>query len=175
MNYATMKKTDIANGTGIRVSLFVSGCTHHCKGCFNQEAWDFCYGKEYTEDTQLEILNACDHDYIRGLSLLGGEPLEPENQKTVLQLLKAFRERFPNKTAWCYSGYDFKRDIIDGKLAEIETTKEILSLVDVLVDGEFHLEEKDLSLKFRGSRNQRIIDVTKSIKQGEVVFWKETD
>lgn len=175
MNYATMKKTDIANGTGIRVSLFVSGCTHHCKGCFNQEAWDFCYGKEYTEDTQLEILNACDHDYIRGLSLLGGEPLEPENQKTVLQLLRAFRERFPNKTVWCYSGYDFQRDIIAGKLAEIETTKEILSLVDVLVDGEFHLEEKDLSPKFRGSRNQRIIDVTKSIKQGEVVLWKETD
>lgn len=175
MNYAAIKKHDIANGVGVRVSLFVSGCTHQCKGCFNQEAWDFSYGSRYTEETEQIILNACDHDYIRGLTLLGGEPMEPDNQKALLPLLRQFKERFPEKSVWCYSGYDFEQDILSGRLGDWETTKELLSYIDVLVDGEFHLEEKDLTLRFRGSSNQRIIDVPKSLKHDQVFLWDDSE
>ena len=171
MNYATIKTHDVANGPGVRVSLFVSGCTHHCKGCFNPETWDFNYGSPYTNETEHAILDACDHDYIRGLSLLGGEPFEPENQKALLPLLRAFRERFPYKSVWCYSGYNFEHDMLSGRLGSWAITKEMLSYIDVLVDGEFHLEEKDLSLRFRGSSNQRIIDVPKSLKHDQVLLW----
>jgi anaerobic ribonucleoside-triphosphate reductase activating protein len=171
VNYATIKTHDVANGPGVRVSLFVSGCTHHCKGCFNPETWDFDYGTPYTSETEQEVLAACDHDYIRGLSLLGGEPFEPDNQKALLPLLRTFRERFPYKSVWCYSGYNFERDILAGQLGNWAVTKEILSLIDVLVDGEFHMEEKDLSLRFRGSSNQRLIDVPQSLKQKSVVLW----
>lgn len=171
MNYATIKTHDVANGPGVRVSLFVSGCTHHCKGCFNPETWDFAYGKPYTAETEQEILSACDHDYIRGLTLLGGEPFEPENQKALLPLLRQFRERFPYKSVWCYSGYDFERDMLSGRLGDWAVTKEMLESLDVLVDGEFHLEEKDLTLRFRGSSNQRIIDVPKSLKYDQVLLW----
>lgn len=171
MNYATIKTHDIANGPGVRVSLFVSGCTHHCKGCFNPETWDFGYGQPYTAETERDILDACDHPYIRGLSLLGGEPFEPENQKALLPLLRKFRERFPDKTIWCYSGYNYELDMLAGQLGDWEVTKEMLGLIDVLVDGEFHEKEKDITLRFRGSANQRIIDVPRSLAQDQVLWW----
>ena len=165
MNYGEIKKHDIANGRGIRVSLFVSGCRHHCKGCFNPETWSFSYGKEYTSETEKEILESLKPDYIEGLSLLGGEPFEPENQPTLLNLVKNVRKEFPDKTVWCYSGYTFEElsGIIPSP-AFTEITKELLSLIDILVDGEFILEKKNISLKFRGSENQRILDVKKSLE-----------
>ncbi|MCQ2442826.1 MAG: anaerobic ribonucleoside-triphosphate reductase activating protein [Oscillospiraceae bacterium] len=173
MNYATIKFHDIANGPGVRVSLFVSGCTHHCKGCFNPETWDFDYGQPYTEEVMETILDACDHPYIRGLSLLGGEPFEPQNQQALLPLLEKFHQRYPEKNVWCYSGYDYERDMLSGRLGNWNETKKMLSLIDILVDGEFHLKEKNLSLRFRGSSNQRIIDVPKSLETDSVVLWDE--
>lgn len=170
MNYAEIKKYDIANGTGVRVSLFVSGCRHHCKGCFNSEAWDFSYGKPFTQETADEILEATGKSYITGLSLLGGEPLDPANQDGVLFLLRQFRQRFTDKTVWCYSGYDFDKDLLSLKTGNPETLKEILSYIDVLVDGKFVEELKSLDLRFRGSKNQRIIDVKQSLKQGQTVL-----
>ncbi len=170
MNYASIKPIDIANGTGVRVSLFVSGCTHKCKGCFNSEAWDFNYGEAYTDETMQYILNCLDKTYIRGLSLLGGEPFDPHNQETLIKLLKEVRSRLPEKDIWCYTGYDFDKDL-KGEFAEInKSTSELLSLIDILVDGEFVLELKNPSLKFRGSSNQRIIDVQSSLKSGETVL-----
>ena len=175
MKFAAIKKHDIANGSGVRVSLFVSGCTHHCEGCFNPETWDFNYGTLYTEETEQEVLDAVAPDYIRGLSLLGGEPFEPANQVALLPLLRRFRQLYPDKTVWCYSGYDFEKDILAGRLGPWETTQEMLSYLTVLVDGEFHLEEKDITLRFRGSRNQRIIDVQKSLVEDCIVRWDEND
>lgn len=175
MNYATIKKNDIANGTGVRVSLFVSGCRHRCKNCFNREAWDFAYGELYTDAVQREMLDACDHSYVAGLSLLGGEPFEPENQETLVGLLQAFHARFPDKTVWCYSGFTFAQ-LLSGKVGE--HAREMLSMIDVLVDGKFVEELKDLSLLFRGSSNQNIIDVQQSLKEGCLVplagVWKRT-
>ncbi|MCD8052378.1 MAG: anaerobic ribonucleoside-triphosphate reductase activating protein [Clostridiales bacterium] len=171
MNYAAIKTHDIANGPGVRVSLFVSGCTHHCEGCFNPETWDFHYGQPYTAKTEQEILDACDKPYIRGLSLLGGEPFEPANQKALLPLLRRFRERFPDKTVWCYSGYNYELDMLTGQVGDWSVTKEMLSLLDVLVDGEFVLDQKDLNLRFRGSANQRIIDVPRSLEHDQVLWW----
>jgi anaerobic ribonucleoside-triphosphate reductase activating protein len=171
VNYATIKTHDVANGPGVRVSLFVSGCTHHCKGCFNPETWDFAYGSPYTEETEQSILDACDHDYIRGLTLLGGEPMEPQNQAALLPLLRRFKKLYPYKSVWCYSGYNFEQDMLSGQLGDWKITKEVLSYIDVLVDGEFHLEEKDLTLRFRGSSNQRIIDVPKSLKHDQILLW----
>ncbi|MCD7928832.1 MAG: anaerobic ribonucleoside-triphosphate reductase activating protein [Clostridiales bacterium] len=171
MNYAAIKTHDIANGPGVRVSLFVSGCTHHCEGCFNPETWDFHYGQPYTAETEQEILDACDKPYIRGLSLLGGEPFEPANQKALLPLLRRFRERFPDKTVWCYSGYNYEMDMLTGQLGDWAVTKELLSLLDVLVDGEFVQDQKDLNLRFRGSANQRIIDVPRSLEHDQVLWW----
>lgn len=174
MNYAAIKKHDIANGIGVRVSLFVSGCTHHCKGCFNPEAWDFDYGSPYTEETERDILDACDRDYIRGLTLLGGEPMELDNQKALLPLLRQFKKRFPEKNVWCYSGYDFEQDILSGQVGDLETTKEMLEYIDIFVDGEFQIDKKDLSLRFRGSSNQRIIDVAKSLKNDRIILWDDS-
>ncbi|MCD8146426.1 MAG: anaerobic ribonucleoside-triphosphate reductase activating protein [Clostridiales bacterium] len=171
MNYAAIKTHDIANGPGVRVSLFVSGCTHHCEGCFNPETWDFHYGQPYTAETEQEILDACDKPYIRGLSLLGGEPFEPANQKALLPLLRRFREQFPDKTVWCYSGYNYEMDMLTGQVGDWAVTKEMLSLLDVLVDGEFILDQKDLNLRFRGSANQRIIDVPRSLEHDQVLWW----
>lgn len=171
MNYATIKKTDVANGPGVRVSLFVSGCTHYCKGCFNSEAWDFQYGNPYTKETEKEILEALKPSYIKGLSVLGGEPFEEANRLTVLGLLKKAREYYPEKSIWCYTGYDYEKDLLRW-IAEGRTeVEEMLSLIDVLVDGEFVEEQKNLRLPFRGSENQRLIDVPASRKQGRVV-WK---
>ncbi len=174
MNYANIKKYDVANGVGVRVSLFVSGCTHHCKGCFNAEAWDFCYGQPYTQETEEEILTALSHGYIAGLSLLGGEPFEPQNQRALLPLLRKFRERYPQKSVWCYSGYTLETDLLTGR-AHCEATDEMLSYIDVLVDGEFVEEKKDLKLRFRGSSNQRIIDLKRTLSEGTVRLWKDGD
>lgn len=173
MNFANIKKYDIANGVGVRVSLFVSGCTHRCKGCFNAEARDFSYGAPYTAQTEEEILSAADKSYIAGLSLLGGEPFEPCNQRALLPLLRKFRERFPQKDVWCYSGYTFDTDLQPGGRAHCEATDEMLSLLDILVDGEFVEALKDLKLRFRGSSNQRIIDVRRSLAAGQVKLWKD--
>ncbi len=170
MNYASIKKNDIANGTGVRVSLFVSGCTHHCKGCFNRETWDFNYGMEFTQDTQKEILNALDFEHIAGLTLLGGEPFEPSNQEVLVNLVKSVKEKFPGKNIWCYTGYDFEKDLLSESKIRSSVTDELLKNIDVLVDGEFIMEKKNISLKFRGSENQRIILVQESIKQNKTIL-----
>lgn len=173
MNYATIKPVDIANGPGVRVSLFVSGCTHRCKGCFNAEAWDFNYGNAFTAETEDELLGLLDHDYIAGLTLLGGEPLEPANQKGLLPFLRRVRERFPEKSIWCYTGFDFEADVLGHMMESLETTRELMGLLDVLVDGEFVEEQKNISLRFRGSENQRILDVQESLKAGRAVWCRE--
>ncbi len=169
MNYGEIKKTDIANGLGVRVSLFVSGCPHHCKGCFNPQTWDFDYGKPFDESVWGEILNLLSPSYINGLTLLGGEPMEPSNQKALLPFLKMVRETYPQKDIWCYTGYVFEDEILSGG-ANIPETDEFLSLIDVLVDGRFVEEKKNITLKFRGSENQRIIDVKKSLENGTTVL-----
>ncbi|MBQ8289236.1 MAG: anaerobic ribonucleoside-triphosphate reductase activating protein [Clostridia bacterium] len=171
MNYATIKTHDVANGTGVRVSLFVSGCTHRCKGCFNAEAWDFDYGNPYTPEVEELILRALEPSYIKGLSLLGGEPFEPQNQPALLQLCERVKAAYPDKTIWCYTGYDFERHILAGKLGDPEITDGLIHLIDVLVDGEFVEAKKDLKLRFKGSSNQRIIDVQASLKADEIVLW----
>ncbi|MDY4221229.1 MAG: anaerobic ribonucleoside-triphosphate reductase activating protein [Candidatus Faecousia sp.] len=173
MYYAEIKNCDIANGPGVRVSLFVSGCTHHCPGCFNQVAWDFHYGQPFTQQTIDEILELIKPDYIRGLTLLGGEPFEPENQPDVVKLLRQLKEKYPQKSIWAFSGYLFDRDILSGHLGDWEITKEYLSYLDVLVDGPFVEAKKNLGLRFRGSENQRIIDVPASLARNEIVLWQD--
>ena len=172
MYYGEIKKYDIANGEGVRVSLFVSGCTHHCPGCFNQDTWDFRYGQEYTEKTQQEILDALAPGYINGLSLLGGEPFEPANQKALAGLLREVKEKYPEKNVWCYSGYLFDKELQAESRARCEYTDEMLSMIDVLVDGRFVEALKDIRLAFLGSSNQRIIDVKKSLKNGKIILWE---
>ena len=173
MNYAEIKNCDIANGPGVRVSLFVSGCTHHCPGCFNQVAWDFHYGKPFTQETIDAILNMLKPSYIKGITLLGGEPFEPENQPAVLELLAQMKEKYPEKTVWAFSGYLFDRDILSKKLGPWEITEKYVNFLDVLVDGRFIEAQKDLTLRFRGSSNQRIIDVKKSLAAGQIVLWED--
>ena len=174
MNYGNIKECDIADGPGVRVTLFVSGCRHHCKGCFNEETWSFEYGKPFTEETEEQILKLLEPSYISGLTVLGGEPMEYVNQQGLLPLARKFKETYPDKTIWCYTGYTFETDLLDRMCNEWEYTKELLSYIDVLVDGEFIDEQKDLSLRFKGSRNQRIIDVPKSLKTGTTVLWDES-
>lgn len=171
MNYADIKRADVANGVGVRISLFVSGCTHHCKNCFNQEAWDFNYGKEFTEKEVERIMEELDHPYIAGLTLLGGEPLEHVNQKGILPLVKLVKEKLPDKNIWCYTGYTFEKDVLERMYKEWEETPELLKYIDVLVDGKFIEEKKDIKLKFRGSSNQRIIDVQESLKQNKTILF----
>ena len=173
MNYAEIKKCDVANGPGVRVSLFVSGCTHHCKECFNPETWDFNYGREFTDNTEEEIIKYMEPEYIKGLTLLGGEPLEHCNQQGLLPLLRKVKQIYPEKNIWCFTGYDFERDVTGHMLGEWEETKEMLSYIDVMVDGEFMADKKDLNLVFKGSSNQRTIMVQESMKCGEIVYWKE--
>lgn len=157
MNYSTIRKFDIANGEGIRASLFVSGCRHHCKGCFSKQTWDFSSGSEFTDDVENELLSYCDNAFISGLSILGGDPFEPENQPGILRLLKRFRDRFPEKNVWIYTGCTLEELKTDGCTYRTKYTDEILSLTDVIVDGPFVEGKKDITLKFRGSSNQRII------------------
>ena len=169
MNYADIKKIDVANGEGVRVSVFVSGCNHHCKGCFNQCAWDFNYGKEFSEKEEQQIIDYMNHDYISGLSLLGGEPLEPRNQEGLLPLVKKVKEKFPNKNICCYTGFDFEKDVVEKMAKNNETTRELLKYIDIIVDGKFEEDKKDLKLQFRGSSNQKIVDVKKSLQTGQIV------
>lgn len=169
MNYATIKNCDIANGPGVRVSLFVSGCTHHCPGCFNQVAWDFDYGAPFTEETIQTILSMLRPDYIRGLTLLGGEPFEPQNQPAIVELLRRIKAELPAKSIWAFSGYLYE-DIVSGKLGD---TQEYLRYLDVLVDGPFVQAKKNLSLRFRGSENQRLIDIPKTLAAGTVTLWED--
>jgi anaerobic ribonucleoside-triphosphate reductase activating protein len=173
VNYATIKNCDIANGPGVRVSLFVSGCNHHCKGCFNREAWDFSYGQPFTQETIDQILALLKPDYIQGLTLLGGEPFDPRNQEAVLELLRAVKKAYPEKNIWAFTGYLFDKDILPGKLGDPEITREYVSYLDVLVDGPFVEEKKNLSLRFRGSENQRLIHVPASLAAGKVVLWED--
>ncbi len=173
MNYAEIKNCDIANGPGVRISLFVSGCTHHCPGCFNQVAWDFDYGQPFTQQTIDQILEMLKPGYIKGLTLLGGEPFEPENQGAIVELLRQIKEKYPEKSIWAFSGYLFDRDILSGRLGNWEITKEYLSYLDVLVDGPFVEAKKNLSLRFRGSENQRIIDVPASLAANRIVLWQD--
>ena len=173
MNYATIKKFDIANGVGVRVSLFVSGCRHHCRECFNSIAWDFNYGEPFTEEVENELLNALDDENIEGLSLLGGEPFEPENQKGLINFMRKVNKRFPNKNVWCYTGFTYDVDLIKGGKAYTDVTNELLSYIDILVDGKFISELKDLKIKFRGSSNQRIIDLKLSRKENKVILKED--
>lgn len=171
MNYATIKYYDIANGPGVRVSLFVSGCTHHCRGCFNMEAWDFDYGQAFTGEEAESIFDVCDNYYISGISILGGEPMEPKNQETLVYFLKEFKELFPSKTVWCYTGCKYEQ--LKGETRwHCAETDEMLTYIDVLVDGQFVEELKDISLKFRGSSNQRIIDMKATRNADKIVLWQ---
>ena len=170
MNYANIKFNDIANGEGIRTSLFVSGCTHQCKHCFNREAWDFNYGKVFDEAIQDKILASLAPSHINGLTLLGGEPMEPANQKGLLPFVKRVKEVYPNKTIWCYTGYLFDKELLSPSRAQCPWTRELLSYIDVLVDGEFVYELKDITLRFKGSSNQRVIDVQQSLSAGQVIL-----
>lgn len=172
MNVAEIKSCDIANGPGVRVSLFVSGCPHHCLGCFNEEAWDFDYGVPFTGEKEDEILRFLSPDYIEGLTLLGGEPMDPRNQAELLPFIRRVRAQFPKKTIWCFTGYDFDRDIL-GRMMRTEVTRQLVSMFDVMVDGPFVIARKNLSLQFRGSENQRILDVPCSLAEGRGV-WVET-
>lgn len=172
MHYADIKKVDIANGEGVRVSVFVSGCRHHCKGCFNQIAWDFKYGKEFNDQTIDEIIKDMDHDYIEGLSLLGGEPLEPENQEGLAKLVERVKEKYPNKNIWCYTGFDFEKDVMGKMCKESQMAQKLVSNLDVIVDGKFDETQMDKTLRFRGSRNQRIIDVQESMKEKHIKLFE---
>ena len=173
MYYGNIKFHDVADGEGVRVTLFVSGCTHHCKGCFQPETWNFEYGTLYTEETQKLLLKKLEPSYIRGLTLLGGEPFEPENQRVLVGLLREVKEKYPDKNIWAYSGYTFDDELFPEKgRAHCEVTDEMLSYLDVLVDGEFVEEKRNLMLAFRGSENQRIIDVPASIAAKEVIGYQ---
>lgn len=171
MYYGNIKKYDIADGEGVRVTLFVSGCRNHCKGCFQKETWDFLFGKEFTDDTINEILEAMNHDYIDGLTLLGGEPFEEENQPEILKLLRRVREVYPDKNVWAYTGYILEKDILNNGRKHTEYTDEILSLIDFLVDGPFIEELKNISLAFRGSENQRVINLKETLKTGNTILY----
>lgn len=173
MNYAKIRKCDVANGPGVRVSLFVSGCNHHCKNCFNRDAWDFNYGNKFTEEQEEQIMEDLKPEYITGLSVLGGEPFEQTNQEGLAPLVKKVKQTYPDKKIWCYTGFTFDKQIL-GKMIEEEhrdTTKQMLENIDYIVDGRFVEELKDPKLQFRGSSNQRIIDVKRSLKEKEIVLW----
>lgn len=174
MNYADIKNYDVANGPGIRVSLFVSGCTHHCPGCFNPETWDFTYGNLFTEHTASQIIEYLKPDYIRGLTVLGGEPFEHPNQATLAPFLKKVKAAYPDKSIWVFTGYTFETDILNDMAEKWPETAEILSCIDVLVDGEFIQEQKNINLRFRGSENQRIILVQESIEAERIVLWDDS-
>ena len=174
MYYGELKKCDIANGAGVRVSLFVSGCTNHCKDCFQPQTWDFCYGRPFTSETEEEIFAELDKPFVNGLSLLGGEPFEPANQRELLPFLLRLRERYPGKTVWCFTGFRLYDELLrDGAYPRCEATDGMLGCIDILVDGRFEAELKDISLQFRGSRNQRVIDLAKTRERGEIVIWEQ--
>lgn len=173
MYYGAIKKYDIANGQGVRISLFVSGCTNQCKNCFQPETWNFQYGQPYTKETEQEILDFLKNDFVQGLSLLGGEPFEPANQRELVNLCRKVKEQYPNKDIWSYTGFVLDQDILEGGRKYCEVTDELLSYIDVLVDGPFIEEKKNITLKFRGSENQRVIDLQKSLKEKDIVLFLE--
>jgi len=174
MYYSAIKNCDIANGLGVRVTLFVSGCTNCCEGCFNPDTWCFTYGNEFTKQTEDELFAMLDHNYIQGLTLLGGEPFEPDNQRALVPFVRECKKRFPDKNIWCFTGFYYDKELLkDGSHPRCEVTDELLSMIDVLVDGRFIFSKKDISLKYRGSSNQRIIDMQKTRQKGEVVLWDE--
>ena len=174
MYYGMIKKSDVADGPGVRVSLFVSGCRHRCEGCFNAETRDFKYGEVYTAEIEEELIKAMEPSYISGFTFLGGEPMEPENRPFVFSLAKKLREKYPEKTIWLYSGYTYETDILEWAKSD-EIVKSLLPLLDVIVDGEFHIREKNLGLKFRGSENQRLIDVQRSLAEGKSILCDENN
>lgn len=172
MHYGELKKCDIANGIGVRVTLFVSGCTNHCPDCFQPQTWDFGYGKEFTEDTKAEIFAELDKPFVNGLTVLGGEPFEPRNQRELLPLLREVKAKYPGKTIWCFTGFRLDDELLtDGSYPRCEVTDAMLSCIDVLVDGRFMKELKDISLQFRGSRNQRVIDMNRTRETGTICIW----
>lgn len=172
MHYGELKKCDIANGIGVRVTLFVSGCTNHCPDCFQPQTWDFDYGKVFTDETKAEIFAELDKSYVNGLTVLGGEPFEPRNQRELLPLLGEVRERHPDKTIWCFTGFRLEDELLrEGSYPRCEVTDGMLACIDVLVDGRFVKELKDISLQFRGSRNQRVIDMNRTRETGTVTLW----
>ena len=175
MHYSTIKDCDIANGIGVRITLFVSGCTNHCKNCFQPQTWDFDFGEPFTEETEEKLLEMLKPDYINGLTLLGGEPMEPQNQRARVPFLKRVREAYPNKNIWCFTGFTYEVLKTDGSHPRCEVTDEMLSLIDVLVDGRYVDELKDLTLQFRGSSNQRLIDMVKTRENGEVTLLPNND
>lgn len=172
MYYGEIKNCDIANGEGVRVTLFVSGCTNHCKNCFQPQTWDFNFGKPFTEEAENDILNMLEPSYIKGLTLLGGEPFEPQNQKAILPFIKKIKEKYPDKNIWAYSGFTYEELITEGTHPHCDETADILSIIDVLVDGRFVEEKKNLMLRFRGSSNQRLIDMKETLKAGQVVTFE---
>lgn len=173
MNYAEIKKLDVANGPGIRVSVFVSGCTHHCKGCFNEVTWDFQYGEAFTEKTISKIIRYLSNKHIFGLTILGGEPLERSNQQGLLPLVKKVKEVYPEKSIWCFTGYLFDKDVLGYMWNQWDETKEFFSYIDVLVDGPFKESLKNLNLRFKGSSNQRTILIQETLKRNEIVLWDD--
>jgi anaerobic ribonucleoside-triphosphate reductase activating protein len=173
MNYAGIKYTDIANGLGCRTVLFVSGCRNHCKDCFQPHTWDFDYGEVFDEKVQQEILDSLAPSYVQGLTLLGGEPFEPENQVELVKFVRRVKKQYPKKDIWAFTGYVYDVDLIEGGRKYCEVTDELLSMLDVLVDGPFIAEQKNLMLKFRGSANQRVLDMKKTLKSGEIVLYME--
>lgn len=173
MNYATIKYCDVANGTGVRTSLFVSGCRRHCPECFNKVAWAFDYGQPFDKAVRNEVLGSLAAPYVSGLSILGGEPLEPENQRALLPFVQAVKTLYPNKTIWCYTGNRYETEILQDGPGRCEVTDELLGYLDVLVDGEFLQAEHDITLRFRGSGNQRIIDLNKTRAAGHTVLWQD--
>lgn len=173
MHYGEIKNCDIANGIGVRVSLFVSGCTNHCEGCFQPETWDFNYGSDFTEETENRILEMLAPDYICGLTVLGGEPFEPENQRVLVDFLRKVRRKYPEKSIWCFTGFTLEMLETEGTHCHCEVTEEMLSLIDVLVDGRFDKNKKNISLRFRGSENQRLIDLNLTRECGTLTLWNE--
>ncbi len=173
MNYGEIKNCDIANGIGVRISLFVSGCTNHCEDCFQPETWDFGYGKKFTEETEQKIIDMLSPSYICGLTVLGGEPFEPSNQRRLLPFLKKVRETYPDKSIWCFTGFTLEQLEKEGTHCHCEVTEEMLSLIDVLVDGRFDKNLKNISLRFRGSENQRLIDLKSTRECGTLTLWDE--
>lgn len=173
MNYCNIKDCDIADGPGVRVTLFVSGCTNHCEGCFQPETWNFNYGDEFTKEVEDRLLKLLEPHYIAGLTLLGGDPFEPSNQIALLPFVRRVRSTFPEKSIWAYSGFTYEELKHEGSHPRCEATDELLGLLDVLVDGRFVEAKKDLRLRFRGSSNQRIIDIKKTIESDEIVLWEK--
>ena len=173
MNYCNIKKCDIANGVGVRTVLFVSGCTNHCEECFQPETWDFEYGKPFDEETEKDLIESVQPAYINGITLLGGEPFEPANQRELVKFLRKFRHECPTKTVWCFTGFVYDKELlVDGSYPRCEVTDEMLSMIDVLVDGRYVKALRNISLRFRGSENQRIIDLNKTREAGEIVLWE---